>query len=114
MKKTGIQVNVARKVMNISVEGKMTKADAQLFLDDYTAKTQAIKADEFELVVDCSAMQLLTQEMYEDLTHVMGLYKSTGFKHVTFQIKSNNILKMQLGRIARNGGLTNASFVDIV
>ena len=113
MKKTGIQVNLIRKVMNISVDGKMNKEDAQIFLDDYLAKTKTINAKEFVLEVDCTKMQLLTKDMYDDLSHVMGLYHSTGFKHVTFHVENHDFLKMQLGRLARGAGLTNSTIVDI-
>ena len=114
MQKTGIQVNVAKKVMNISVNGRMGKEDAKVFLDDYLAKTKAINAGEYTLEVDCTEMQVLTQDMYDELVHVMSLYKSSGFKHITFIVKSNQVLKMQLSRLGRNAGLTNASYVDAV
>lgn len=51
--------------------------------------------------------------MAEELTGVMGLYKSTGFNKVIFQIKDSSVLKMQLSRIARTAGLTNATVVDL-
>lgn len=113
MKKTGVQVNAVKKVVDISVTGKMTMEDSAAFVAEYNSKTSVIKAAEFELNVDCTDMQVLTADMYEDLTAVMKLYKSTGFKQVKFQIKSNQILKMQLSRIARNAGLTQSSVVDV-
>ena len=65
MSKTGIRVNTIKKVMNISVTGKMEKTDAKIFLDDYLAKTKAINASEFTLEVDCSSMQVLAYTSHQ-------------------------------------------------
>lgn len=46
----------------------------------------SIKATEFTLEVDCVDMPVVTPEMPEELKGVMGLYKSTGFNKVIFQI----------------------------
>jgi hypothetical protein len=114
MKKTGIQVNAIRKIMSISVTGRMGQDDAKVFLEQYNASTNSINAKDYTLEIDCTEMQLLTKDMYDELAHVMGLYKSTGFKHVEFAFKSSNqILKMQLGRLAKGAGLTNISFKEV-
>ncbi len=115
MKKTNIILNSARKTMNITVNGRMEKEDSKIFLDQYHSTTRSINASEFTLEVDCTSMQLLNKEMYDDLGHVMGLYKSTGFKNVEFQTKpTDTVLKMQLNRIARGAGLPNYTIVDAV
>lgn len=113
MKKATIEVNPASKVMKVSVAGKMTMEDSKAFVSEYNTKTNAINPSDFTLEVNCLNMPVVTQDMTEELTNVMGLYKSTGFKQVVFQIKSNSTLKMQLSRLARNAGLTNATVVDI-
>lgn len=110
MKKASIQLNPAKKTVNISVKGRMTMEDSQLFVSEYNTKMNSIKASEYTLEVDCLDMPVVTPEMAEELKGVMGLYKSTGFNKVIFQIKGNSILKMQL---ARNAGLTNATVEDI-
>lgn len=113
MKKTMVQVNGIKKEMNIAVDGRITKEDSVVFLAQYRSATKTINASEFTLKVDCTNMQLLTKDMYDDLGQVMNLYKTSGFKLVEFTIKSNQILKMQLNRIAKGQGLTNISFVDV-
>ncbi|HWJ77368.1 MAG TPA: hypothetical protein VNR61_04715 [Niallia sp.] len=113
MKKTNIQVNMSTKTVNISVAGKMTLEDAKLFVSEYNRKMSQINGADYVLEVDCKEMQVLTPEMTEDLTGVMKMYKSTGFKEVIFQIKSNTILKMQLSRIVRNAALSQGTVVEV-
>lgn len=113
MKRATIEVNTIRKVVNVCVEGRMTLEDSKLFVSEYNTKMNTINTSEYTLEVDCVNMPVVTPEMAEELTGVMGLYNSTGFNKVIFQVKSNNILKMQLSRLARKAGLTNASVVDI-
>lgn len=113
MKKTNILLNTANKTVSIQVKGRMTKEDSALFIDEYNKKMNSIKTSEYTLEVDCVEMPVVTPEMAEELTGVMGLYKSTGFNKVIFQIKESSVLKMQLSRIARNADLTNATIVDL-
>ena len=109
MKKTGIQVNTVRKVVNIFVNGKMTIEDANAFVADYNSKMKAITPSAFDLEVDCTQMQLLNADMTANLTEVMKTYKTTGFKQVKFTVENNLTLKMQLSRLANAAGLTNAT-----
>lgn len=109
MKKTGIQVNTVRKVVNIFVNGKMTMEDANAFVADYNSKMKAITPSAFDLEVDCTQMQLLNADMTANLTEVMKMYKATGFKQVRFTVENNLTLKMQLSRLANAAGLTNAT-----
>lgn len=113
MKKTSIVVNSARKLVNMSVAGKMTMEDANLFLQDYKTKIDPIAGQQYDLVVDCTDMAVLTQDMVDNLTGVMKMYKETGFNQITYQIKENVVLKMQLNRIAKNAGLTNSQVVEV-
>ena len=109
MNKTGIQVNTVRKVVNIFVNGKMTMEDANAFVADYNTKMRAITPNAFDLEVDCTQMQLLNADMTANLTEVMKMYKTTGFKHVKFTVANNITLKMQLSRLAKTAGLSNAT-----
>jgi len=113
MKKTGIQVNTVRNVVNIFVNGKMTMEDANAFVADYNAKMKAITPSPFNLEVDCTEMQLLNADMTANLTEVMKMYKATGFKQVKFTVANNLTLKMQLSRLASAAGLTNATVESI-
>ncbi|WP_010098040.1 hypothetical protein [Ornithinibacillus scapharcae] len=112
MKKTTISVNSAKKIVNMTVAGQMTMADAELFVSDYQSKIGPINGSEYELFVDCTDMKVLTQEMSQNLTEVMKMYKETGFKKIIYTIKGNSILKMQLSRIARSIDLTQAEVVE--
>lgn len=113
MKKTSILVNKATKVVNMTVAGQMTMEDAKLFVGEYKTKIGPLNGSEFDLVVDCTEMKVLTPELSEDLTGVMKMYKDTGFKTVTYNIKGNAILKMQLTRICRNAGLTQGKVAEV-
>lgn len=112
MKKTNILVNNVSKVVNMSVSGRMTPEDAEAFLVDYNTKMSAIKGSEYTLEIDCTTMQVLTPDLTQDLAGVMQLYKSTGFKKILIIVSQNAVLKMQLGRIVRNAGLTQGEIVE--
>ena len=112
MKKTNILVNTARKVVNMSVSGKMTPEDAKAFLVEYNTKMSAIRGSEYTLEIDCTTMQVLTPDLTQDLTGVMQLYKSTGFKKILIIVSNNAVLKMQLGRLIRNTSLTQAEIIE--
>ncbi|ASV68686.1 hypothetical protein MKX67_17400 [Cytobacillus sp. FSL W7-1323] len=109
MKKATIHVNEASKIVNMSVAGQMTMEDAKLFVEEYVAKIGPINGPDYDLFVDCTEMKLLSQELSDNLTEVMKMYKETGFKKVIYTIKENVVLKMQLARVARNAGLLQAS-----
>lgn len=102
-----------RKVVDISVNGKMTMEDANAFVADYNSKMKAITPSAFDLEVDCTQMQLLNADMTANLTEVMKMYKTTGFKQVKFTVENNLTLKMQLSRLAKAAGLTNATVESI-
>ena len=112
MSKTTISVDSVNKVVNMTVAGQMTMEDANLFLEDYKNKITPLDGEKYALVVDCTEMNILTQDMTDSLTGGMQLYKETGFYKVTYTIKGNAVLKMQLSRIAKNAGLTNYEVVD--
>ena len=112
MRKTSVTVTPVKKEVHIFVKGKMTIEDARFFIKDYQTKTSSIKGAEYELIVDCTDMEVLTQDMTDNLTEVMKMYKQTEFKKVTFQV-NKSILKMQLGRIVRTAGLTQSEIVTI-
>ncbi len=113
MKKTAIQVNSAEKMVSMKVTGSMTMEDAELFIQEYKAKVEPIGGQQYDLIVDCTEMNLLTQDMSDNLTGVMEMYKATGFNKITYNIKENTVLKMQLNRIARNAGLTNSEVAEV-
>ena len=116
MTKTGeysIKVNKATKVIEISIIGSFTPEQAKAFHTDYQAKVSSIVAEDFILKVDCTDMNIITQEMLPKLEISFNMYKESGFKEVQFIIKQSATIKMQLNRVARNTGLTNAVVVEL-
>jgi hypothetical protein len=108
-----VTVNRIKKTIEVVVKGKMTPEKHQEFVADYQKKVASVTAKEFTLKVDCTDMQLVHKEMVPALESVYGMYKESGFNKVVFEIKENTILKMQLGRLARGTGLTNAEVVEV-
>lgn len=106
-----ITLNKTAKKMELFVSGKADPEAVQGFFDEYTDAVKKIQPSEYELVVDCKEMQVETPDMLEKLSATFDLYGKTGFKQITFEV-SSAILKMQINRIARNIGLTNAQVIE--
>lgn len=59
-------------------------------------------------------MSVETQDKISKLEQVFKMYQQTGFKDIAFTVKSSNgVLKMQLNRIIRISGVTNAKIVEV-
>lgn len=108
-----IKVNQAQQTIDMEVKGSFTPEQAEAFHRDYTTKVGSIEPGKYTLNVDCTSMNIITQDMVPKLEHSFGLYKESAFNKIVFSIKENPIVKMQLNRIARNAGLTNAEVVNI-
>ncbi|WP_110928711.1 hypothetical protein [Bacillus massiliglaciei] len=112
-KKYSININSNRKVIEMYVAGSFTPADAQAFMSDYSRTVSSIDAPSYTLEVDCTEMNVVTPKMIPELEGSYQLYKQSGFHKVIFKIKKSTILKMQLSRLARNTGLTQAEVIKI-
>lgn len=108
-----INVNSASKVIDISVRGSFTPEQAKAFHTDYQTKVGSITAKDFTLKVDCTDMNVITQDMVPKLEISFKMYKDSGFKEVQFLIFKSVIVKMQLSRVARSIGLNNAVFLEM-
>ena len=108
-----INVNLISKVIDISVRGTFSIELVQAFLTEYQQKVSSISAKDFILKVDSTDMNIITQEMLPKLEISFNMYKESGFKEIQFIIKQSATIKMQLNRVARNTGLTNAVIVDL-
>lgn len=108
-----MNVNRGNKEMNIEIVGNFTPEQAQQFINDYNSNVNSINASEFNLVLDCKELNIVTQELIPALQECYKLYKSSGFHKVIFEIGNAPIVKMQLNRIAREVGLTNVEFVVV-
>ncbi len=113
IKKYDININASKKVIDMFIGGSFTPADAKAFINDYNKTVGSIDASNYTLEIDCTTMNVVTPEMVPDLEGSYQLYKQSGFKKIIFKIKDSTILKMQLARLARNTGLTQAEVVKI-
>ena len=107
-----INVNPEQKVIDISVVGSFTPEQAVAFQKDYQAKIGSISAKDFTLRIDCKHMHVITQEMIPKLEISLNLYKQSGFKEIQVLTMQSAIIKMQVNRMIRNTGLTNAVIIE--
>ena len=108
-----INVNLISKVIDISVRGAFSTELVQAFLTEYQQKVSSISAKDFILKVDSTDMNIITQQMLPTLENSFTMYKNSGFKEIHFIIKPSPTIKMQVNRLARNIGLTNARVVEL-
>lgn len=106
-----IDKNIAAKNVRIFVGDKMTVTEAENFMRDFKQTVASIKASDFELIIDSVKMNVLTQELTDKLTQTMSIYKQAGFKKIIIEIQNNAVLKMQVSRVMRQAGLTDAEVV---
>ncbi|MEX3625460.1 hypothetical protein [Viridibacillus arvi] len=107
-----INKNVALKRLEIAVGDKMTLEEAVRFEKEFQRNVASIDASTYTLEIDCTTMKVLNPDIADKLGGAMSLYKQAGFKTVEFTVKNDTTLKMQLKRIARSVGLTNAEVID--
>jgi len=106
-----IDKNLAAKKVNILVGEQMTLQETERFARDFQNTVASIDAGSFELHIDGTDMKVLTQDLADKLTQAMQLYKQAGFKKIVIVISNNPVLKMQVSRVMRQAGLTNAEVV---
>ncbi len=107
-----IKKNEALKKIEIYVGEKITLAEVERFTTEFQRTVSSIDATSFDLEIDCTNMKVLTPDLTVNLTEAMGLYKQVGFKKNIFVVQNDVVLKMQLTRLARNAGLTNAEVIS--
>lgn len=107
-----INVNPAQKVIEISVIGSFTPEQAAAFHNDYQAKVGAISAKDYTLKIDCKHMNVITQDMIPKLEVSLNMYKQSGFKEIQVLSMRSAVIKMQISRVIRNTGLTNAVIIE--
>lgn len=108
-----MNINQAKKELQIVIVGNFTPEQAQQFVADYNKKVNSIPASEFTLRLDCTDLGVVTPELIPSLEYCYDMYKQSGFKKIIFEIANSTIVKMQLNRIARKVGLANAEFVEV-
>lgn len=96
-----INVNRAKKELNIMIEGNFTQDQAQRYVSDYNANVKSINPSEYVLRLDCRDLKVVTPDLVGSLETCYSLYKSSQFNKVIIEIRKSATLNMQLNRIAR-------------
>lgn len=90
-------------VLCVKVKGMFSEEDGQNFIQTYQNAVRSMSTKK-ELDMDCMELQVTPAGLIDMLTGCFEMYKQD-FSKVVMRIKDNAILKMQLGRLARNVGL---------
>lgn len=106
-------VHRPQRVFGVKVEGTFSQEDALAFINDYNKETSAIAAADYSIELDCTELNVSSPDVLPMLEQCYRMYQQTGFKHVVFKIARNPVLRMQLGRVARNTGLTNYEITEV-
>ncbi|HWI49586.1 MAG TPA: hypothetical protein VNU45_15325 [Rummeliibacillus sp.] len=107
-----IKLDKLKKEMYMQINGSFSPEKVDEFIKDYDRNVNSIKASEYNLRLDCKDLSLVSPELVPLLENCYAMYKETGFQKVIFEIPNSVILKMQLSRLSRKAGLTNAEFVQ--
>lgn len=108
-----IDVKKSLNLVEMSIVGTWQHKIVEDFVRDYSNMVSSIDVTNFDLKIDCTDMNVITQDMIPALENSYKMYKSSGFKKVIFLIKKSPVIKMQLNRVARNTGLSNSEFVEV-
>ena len=112
-KKFELNLDNGKKTLFAEVSGSFGPADANDFVQKYTAILKTIKANEYELIFNCQDLNVSGKDtksgvdMANMLKACIEQYKKDGFKKVVYDCKSNLIVKMQIARLSREVGLPN-------
>ncbi|MGG0658436.1 hypothetical protein [Rummeliibacillus pycnus] len=108
-----IKLDKLKKEMYMQINGTFSPEKVDQFVKDYDRNVNSIKPSEYNLRLDCKDLHLVSPELVPLLENCYEMYKKTGFQKVIFEIPNSVVLKMQVSRLARKIGLTNAEFVQI-
>lgn len=108
-----ITVNSVKKTIDMEIVGTFSPQQVQQFLTEYQKKVKSVNASEYTLNVDSTDMDILTQEMIPSMENTIRMYQESGFNRMVISIKKSAILKMQLNRILKNSGFTNAEIKEV-
>lgn len=105
--------STANRKFDVMVEGTMSQEDAGRFIQEYNEHVSKFDAKQYDIVLDCTKLNVSSPDVLPMLEACYGMYKESGFKKVVFTIAKNPVLKMQLGRVARATKLENYEIVEI-
>ncbi|BCG61062.1 hypothetical protein [Paenibacillus sp. URB8-2] len=103
----------ALRTLNVTVEGSFSQEDAARFVAAYNDSVSKFNPKEYEIVLDCTTMNVTAPGVIPMLEQCYLMYKESGFKNVVFTIAKNPVLKMQLGRVARTTKLDQYEIREI-
>jgi hypothetical protein len=112
-KKFKLNLDRCNKVLHAKAFGFFEPEDANGFVAEYTSNINTINAKEYELSFDCTELKVAGKDTKSgiDMTSMLKAcleqYKKDGFNKVTFHCKGNVLMKMQLGRLSKEVGLSN-------
>ena len=95
----------------LTLEGRFDDETAKKFVQDFMSEVKSIIPSQYILEVEAGEMNVISQDMQDTLKECFKLYQSIGFKKVSFHLKANAILTMQVKRIATEAGLNNLELV---
>ena len=103
----GFKFNLDKNAKKVTIEviGSFVPEKEKEFFDNYTRITSQIKPSEYTLFVDCTLMNIFTQDYVAGLGATFKLYAQTGFKNVVMKLSTSSVVKMQLNRMARNANV---------
>ena len=103
----GFKFNLDKNAKKVTIEviGSFVPEKEKEFFDNYKQISSQINPSEYTLIIDCTSMNIVTQNYVDKLGATFGLYKQTGFGNVIMKLSASAIVKMQLHRLAKNAGL---------
>lgn len=108
-----LRTDKAAQSLQVSVGGTFSNDDAGRFINEYNSTIATFDPKQYEIVLDCTGLNVSSPDVLPMLEQCFILYKDSGFKKVIFTIKSNPILKMQLARVARSTKLENYEIREV-
>lgn len=108
-----LAADTAAKRLDVKVEGTMSAEDAGGFIEQYNKVISTFDPSEYEIVLDCTTLNVSTSDVLPMLEQCYILYKQSGFHKVVFTIAKNPVLKMQLSRVARATKLDNYEIIEL-
>lgn len=107
-----IQLDQAKKVMKVQVEGTFSQEDAMSSVEAYQKSTSGINVPDYEIDIDGTKLNVSAPDTIPMMEACFRLYKNDGFKKIIMRISKNPVLKMQLNRVARGVQLTNYELIE--
>ncbi|MFD1775244.1 hypothetical protein [Paenibacillus rhizophilus] len=107
------ETSPASHTLNVTVEGSFSQEDAARFVAAYNDSVSKFNPQQYEIVLDCTTMNVTAPGVVPMLEQCYVMYKESGFKNVVFIIAKNPVLKMQLSRVARNTKLEHYEIREV-